>query len=90
MNKNECVLIEGIFEPDDALKVVSAVISSKINYHNLDAFSNSIRFNDDGSHSKKRVEALQNNLEALKKSIEIAKTEGKQVKIDSQILIQFL
>lgn len=90
MQEKEFTLIEGIFEPDDALKVVSAVISSKINYHNLDAFSNSIRFNDDGSHSKKRVEALKNNLEDLKKSIEMARIEGKKVKIDSQILIQFV
>ena len=83
-------LIDGIFEPEDALKVVSAVINSKIKYHQLEDFSNHIRFNEAESHSKKRIVALENGFSELKNIIELSKVEGKKVKLNSQILIELV
>jgi hypothetical protein len=47
-NKSEHKLIDGIFEPDEAKNMLNSLINNKINFHNLEDFSNSIRFDING------------------------------------------
>ncbi len=61
MKKNsKFQLINGVFTPDDAKNLLNSMIISKIQYHDLEGFSNSIRFNLNPSHSKNRIEELNN------------------------------
>jgi hypothetical protein len=79
MNKNlDFKLVNGTFNADDAKTVVNSLIESKINHHNLEDFSNSIRFNSDSSHSKKRIIELN---EINTKLNEIIAEAGKNDKI---------
>ena len=50
----EFKLIKGTFSPEQAKIILNSLINSKINFHNLEDFSNSIRFNSDDSYSKKK------------------------------------
>lgn len=51
-------LIEGQFSPLEAGKVLFALINSKVNFHNLEIFSDQIRFEEENLHSKNRVQSL--------------------------------
>lgn len=57
-NEFEFELVNGNFSPEEAKTVINSLINSKINFHNLEDFSNSIRFNSDSSNSKIRIEQL--------------------------------
>lgn len=89
--KNEQVfkLIDGVFTPEEAGKVLTALINSKINYHNLEDFSNHIRFNNDISQSKKRVVELNEAKEKIKNLLEVAEVNGVNLVVNSTIEISF-
>ncbi|MFV7236048.1 hypothetical protein [Flavobacterium sp. ZB4R12] len=89
--KNEQVfkLIDGVFTPEEAGKVLAALINSKINYHNLEDFSNHIRFNNDISQSKKRVVELNEAKEKIKNLLEVAEANGVNLVLNSTIEISF-
>lgn len=89
--KNEQVfkLIDGVFTPEEAGKVLTALINSKINHHNLEDFSNHIRFNNDLSHSKKRVVELNEAKEKIKNLLEVAEANGLNLVVNSTIEISF-
>lgn len=86
-NHYDFKLIDGVFEPSDAEKVLISLINNKINYHHLEDFSNHIRFNDNLSHSKKRVQELHQTKEDLKKLIDQAKEKGYHLTVNSTIEI---
>jgi hypothetical protein len=71
-NTLEFKLVDGSFTPEEAKTVINSLIDSKIKFHNLEDFSNNIRFNSDSSHSKKRVEQLNE----IKKEINLLMTEA--------------
>ena len=83
----EFKLIEGVFQPDEAQKLLMEMINTKINFHNLDAFSNHIRFNTSISNSKARVNELNKTAEKLKFLIEYAKENNLELEIKSNISI---
>lgn len=83
-------LIEGIFNPSEAKKVLLDIINAKINYHNLDAFSNHIRFDAGILNSKSRVEELTKTRETIKALIEVADKNNMQLQINSQITITLI
>ena len=83
----EFKLIEGVFQPDEAQKLLMEMINTKINFHNLDAFSNHIRFNTSISNSKARVNELNETAEKLKFLIEYAKENNLELEIKSNISI---
>jgi hypothetical protein len=83
-------LIDGTFEPKEALRVLNGVINAKINYHNLDSFSNHIRFDDAISNSKKRIDQLENTLVDVKEIIDFAERKGIKLKINSTINVDFV
>jgi hypothetical protein len=48
-------LVEGQYTTVEAQKILLGLINSKINFHQLEHFSNEIRFNENNNHSKIRV-----------------------------------
>jgi len=83
-------LINGVFNPSEAQKVLMDLINTKIKYHSLDSFSNHIRFNTDISSSKNRIEELNKMAESIKKLIEIAEQNNIQLQLTSDISIEFI
>lgn len=90
MKEKKVKLIDGTFESNEAIRVVSGVINSKINFHKLDDFSNHIRFEGSISNSKTRIEQLQQSQQELIDLIEYAKLNNKKIKIKSDIHIELL
>lgn len=88
-NQYDFKLIDGDFTPLEAEKVLISLINNKINYHYLEDFSNHIRFNKNLLHSKKRVVALNQAKEEIKKILELAKKNEINVIINSTIEIKF-
>ena len=85
--EQEFKLIEGVFQPDEAQKLLMEMINTKINFHNLDAFSNHIRFNTSMSNSKLRVHELNETAEKIKILIEYAYKNNLKLEINSNISI---
>lgn len=88
--KHEFQLVEGEFSSEDALKLLMSLLNNKINFHQLESFSNQIRNGNDFSHSKKRVEYLKQSIEDIKLVLKDAEENGKQLKIDSVIKISLV
>ena len=65
-------LVEGIFLPNEAAKVLFSLINSKINYHNLEHFSAQERSDGNIEHSKIRIEYLKNASEKVAEFIKSA------------------
>lgn len=87
--EQEFKLIEGQFYPEEAMNVLMTLFNSKINYHQLELFSNQIRSGSDVSSSQKRIESLINSVEIIKAIIKEADVDGKQLKIKGLIQITF-
>ena len=87
MENRNIKLIDGTFEPEEAKKIIGGVLISKINYHNLDAFSNQIRFDRDNLKSTTRIQELKNANAELLELLEFAKNNNFKLKVESQIFI---
>lgn len=83
-------LIDGQFTPAEAGQVVYALISSKINYHSMQKFSNVERFGKDASYSEKRIAALKKLKDSIKKVFDSAEKKGLNVKVDGVIDITII
>lgn len=91
MNENyNFKLIDGTFTPAEARKGVLTLISSKINYHQMELFSNEERFNKDVSHSRKRIEELKNVENSFKRIIDAASEKGALLQLNGYIEITVL
>jgi hypothetical protein len=88
--KQNFKLIDGVFDPVEAKKIIISLINNKINFHNLEDFSNHVRFNDNLSNSKKRITELQKNKEDVSSLIAFAEKNGWQLKINSTIEINII
>lgn len=86
---HEFKLIDGQFDPNEALHVLISLFNSKINFHQLESFSNHIRHGSDLSISQHRVESLKDSIEGIKELIKIAGANGKQLKVQSTVQITF-
>ncbi|MDI1305314.1 MAG: hypothetical protein PSX42_10795 [bacterium] len=80
-------LVEGQFAPSEAGKVLFSLINSKINYHNLEIFSNQIRFDEENPHSKIRIKTLSDASEYIKELIKEGSLQDMELKIDGVIQI---
>jgi hypothetical protein len=83
-------LVKGSFTPDEAKEVLFKLIQSKINYHQLEAFSISERSSKSVEHLEKRVIELQETRNELESVFALAKKENKKLKIDGTITIEFI
>ena len=87
--KHNLKLIDGKFTPIEAGKVLFGLISYKMNYHQLELFSDEERFGKDLSNSKKRIEELKTVHSSLKKIIDLTSKKGQLLKINCVIEIHF-
>lgn len=78
-------LVEGEYSPLEAKKILLGLINSKINFHQLENFSNEIRFNEKTSHSKQRVNSLTTASEQILDLV--ANTNNMQFKIEGTVQI---
>jgi hypothetical protein len=81
-------LIEGDFSIDEAKKMVMSLISSKINFHNLNSFSDYVRFNRDPKKVEKRIAELTTTREEILNLLEEAEKKGMKLNIKSTIAIE--
>ncbi len=83
-------LIDGVFNPVEAKKIIISLINNKINYHNLEDFSNHIRFSNNLSHSQKRISELQDAKELVANLVALAEENGWQLKVNGTIEINIV
>lgn len=89
-NKHRLKLIDGEFLPSDAGKVLFELLKSKINYHQMEKFSNEERYGSDLKNSMARVEQLKETVKKLEEIILYSSEKGINLKIESVIEITFL
>ena len=87
---NEFKLVEGEFEPNEARNILMSLFNSKIDYHQLDSFSNQIRHGEDISFAKNRIQALSQSVDRIKEIVQEANLTGRKLKIDGNIRISFV
>lgn len=80
-------LIEGEFTPSEARKIILDLISRKINYHTIEAFSIKERFNGDISYSEKRIIELKEASSYLEDILTDASEKKLNLKVNSFIEI---
>ena len=85
-NKN-FKLIDGVFNSKEAKKIIISLINNKINYHNLEDFSNHIRFNNVLSNSQKRISELQSAQKMIEELVDLAEKKQWKLKIESTVEI---
>jgi adenine C2-methylase RlmN of 23S rRNA A2503 and tRNA A37 len=90
MDKYQFKLIQGDFSPQDAKTVLMSVINSKINFHNLNAFSEFVKNNEDCEISKRRISVLSSSIKDINKLLEESERNGKRLKINGDITIEFI
>lgn len=90
MDKYQFKLIQGDFSPQDAKTVLMSVINSKINFHNLNSFSEFVKNNEDCETSKQRISVLTASLVDINKLLEESDRNGKRLKINGDITIEFI
>ncbi len=81
-------LVDGVFNPSEALDILNAFLDKKINFHKLQRLS-IIEKNcdDDTPHLYDRIDELIKAKEALKQTILDAKNEGFNLQIEGDIQI---
>jgi hypothetical protein len=82
-------LIDGTFSAAEAENILYTLISSKINFHSMESFSNTERFNQDDSHHTKRILELKESKKQLDLIINTAKQNNTELTIESDINIYF-
>lgn len=87
---NKYKLIEGDFDPNDASKILFTLVSSKINFHNLDAFSSHVRYGTSLVSQNKRIEELTEVNKAIKILADAAVENKKRMKINCLIDIKLI
>uniref|UniRef100_UPI004047C35D hypothetical protein n=1 Tax=Roseivirga sp. TaxID=1964215 RepID=UPI004047C35D len=88
--KSEFELIKGEFTPEEALEIINHLIVKKIHFHRMKSFSNEIRFGEVDSHSLQRTKELKLAKKSVKELIDYAQSEGKSLKISSNISIDLI
>lgn len=82
-------LISGTFTPEDALEVLSDMIRSKINYHNLKNYTSIIRHDEEDQASIQRIKELSEMKEEISCQIKTASLLNKKIRIYSSVNIEF-
>ncbi len=90
MDKYQFKLIEGDFSSQDAKTVLMSVINSKVNFHNLNSFSEFVKNNETCETSKRRISVLSKASEDILKLIEESEKKGMKLKINGDITVEFI
>ncbi len=89
-DQHQFKLIDGQFTPDEAGRVLFAMLKSKIQFHNWESFSNEERFGRDFANSEKRVAELRQACDQVKEVIAYANENNLKFKISSDIHIELM
>jgi len=89
-NNRTFKLIEGQYDTDDAGRILVALISNKIKYHDVEAFRIQERSNGNVSHSEKRVKELTIIKDEIKQLVLDAAEKGLDFKISCNINIELV
>ena len=81
-------LIEGDFSVEEAKNMLMSLITSKINFHNLNSFSDYVRFNKDPEKLEKRIAELASTREEILTLMDDAEKKGMKLTIKSTITIE--
>jgi hypothetical protein len=83
-------LVKGNFKAQEAKEVLFKLINSKINFHQLEAFSIRERNSENSAQTENRIEELQLIRKNLENFILQAEKENKTLTIDGTITINVL
>ena len=89
-DKQHFQLIDGTFTPSEAARVLLSLVKSKMDYHNMEKFSNEERFGRDLSHSEKRLHDLAKLNTNLKELFQSAAEANQHLKIKGWIEVTFV
>lgn len=84
-------LIDGIFTPSDASDILNAMLTKKINFHNLQIMRIKEGNHDDlCTHDATRLNKLKAEQARLKEILDEVRSQGKKMNIQSTITIEVL
>ncbi len=84
-------LIDGIFTPSDASDILNAMLTKKINFHNLQIMRIKEGNHDDlCTHDATRLNKLKAEQSRLKEILDEVRSQGKKMNIQSTITIEVL
>lgn len=87
INKQHHKLIEGQFNSSDALNILFALFNSKMNFHQLESFSNQIKNSGNLDYHQKRILELQKSYISIKEIIDTRIDENIEFNINCNIEI---
>ena len=88
MKKSEELnLIDGIFKPGDARRILTDVFLSKIRYHQMNNLSSKERFGIEDAAAVHKIPILMAGVAKVKAIIEFAEKEGMMLELNAQVTI---
>ncbi|MGA0559718.1 hypothetical protein ACO2Q8_23860 [Larkinella sp. VNQ87] len=88
MNETEkIVLIDGTFLCKEAKEILTSVLTTKINFHQMKNFSSHELFGKDDVIAKKRIPALKKEMQKVQSILQKAEEKNKHLIISSEIKI---
>ncbi|MEN2280886.1 hypothetical protein AAGF08_02025 [Algoriphagus sp. SE2] len=87
---NDQDLIKGDFSPEEASEIINHLFAKKINFHERKNFSDEIRFGEVDNNSKERIKELKKCKASLNEFMELAKKQGKNLRIKSSISVEII
>jgi len=88
MDKNfNFKLVHGTFTAPEAAKILFALISSKIQFHTIENFSSQERFGKEAPNSQKRIQALKDAQDSLKKVFAEAEKNEMHLNIEGSVTV---
>jgi ribosome-interacting GTPase 1 len=82
-------LISGEYSPQDSLEVLMSLFTSKIKFHELKNFSSLERDGKENKISIKKINQLKTDIENIQKILKEANEKNLQIKITSNVKIEF-
>jgi hypothetical protein len=83
-------LIDGQFEPKEAIDILHNLISQKVNFHLVRNFNSEIRFGKKSDKSLERIKALKEANIEIQEIIEKAAKKGYRLSVKANIQIELV
>ncbi|MEN9336434.1 MAG: hypothetical protein RLZZ500_1421 [Bacteroidota bacterium] len=87
MEEKKITLIEGSFQAEEAFELLTKLMNYKIQFHQQDEFSKSIRNVEQTQHSQQRIVALDAALSEVQHFLKASPSNDSNYKIFSEIHI---
>ncbi len=90
MKDTHLTLLDGTFDSNDAKDILLALFRNKVNYHNLKNFRAKEMTGIPSAHCVERIEALKQSIETVLELMAEANANGKEVRLSSEVKIEFI